>query len=131
MEAVRKARHSRQIDAHIEKGASCVSMCVPIFLLGANRTAHPDAYFMFHEASLAPKADARRSMQKSVALDPAYRKQIETIVTDQMYATDIGGQRVNSVWLREMRAKIVGTDIWLTAQQLVGTKSGVIDALYK
>ena len=138
MAAIREAERKRRIDTHLERGSTCASMCVPIFLLGANRTAHPDAYFMFHEASLAPNPDygktgkkpmALKNAEKQAAMDPAYRKVIEAAVTDRMYENDIGAQRVNSQWLSMMRAKIIGKDIWVTAQQLVDARSGVIDAL--
>ena len=57
MEAIRKASRVRPIDTLVEKGGVCASMCVPIYLIGATRTADPGAYFMFHEASLrSPKA---------------------------------------------------------------------------
>jgi ATP-dependent protease ClpP protease subunit len=42
----------RAIDALVQKAGVCASMCVPIFLAGAERMADPEAYFMFHQASL-------------------------------------------------------------------------------
>ena len=42
----------RAIDTLVQKAGVCASMCVPIFLAGARRIADPEAYFMFHQASL-------------------------------------------------------------------------------
>ncbi len=128
MSAIRGAAHRRPIDTSVEKGAACASMCVPIYLLGARRTADPGAHFMFHGASFAP-AVGREGGESATAVAPGDRKVIETIVTDSFYANDIGQQRVNAQWLREMRLKIVDREIWVTAQQLVDAGSGVVDAL--
>ncbi|KAH2823330.1 hypothetical protein KXV85_001722, partial [Aspergillus fumigatus] len=43
---------NRPIDTLVEKDGVCASMCVPIFLAGAERMADPDALFMFHQACL-------------------------------------------------------------------------------
>jgi hypothetical protein len=128
MSVIRDAARRRPIDTKVEKGAACASMCVPIYLLGAERTADPAAHFMFHQASFAPSAE-REEGKSAPAVAPAYRKVIEAIVTDGFYKNDIGQQRVNAQWLREMRTKIVDREIWVTAQQLVDAGSGVVDAL--
>jgi len=128
MTAIRDAAQSRPIDTRVENGAVCASMCVPIYLLGAERTADPAAHFMFHEASLDPSAGSEDG-RRTLAVNALARKAIETFVTDVFYESDIGGQRVNARWLREMRARIVGREIWVSAQQLVDEGSGVVDAL--
>jgi ATP-dependent protease ClpP protease subunit len=128
MAAIRDAAHGRPIDTSIEKGGVCASMCVPIYLLGSRRTADPRAHFMFHEASFSPHVGPEGG-ESAPAATPAFRKVIETIVTDGFYETDIGQQRVNAQWLREMRTKIVDREIWVTAQQLIDADSGVVDAL--
>ncbi len=35
MAIIRDAAQLRPIDTHVDNGGSCISMCVPIFLLGA------------------------------------------------------------------------------------------------
>ena len=52
------AIHSRDraIDTFVQKAGVCASMCVPIFLAGAERVADPEALFMFHEPSLTSSA---------------------------------------------------------------------------
>ncbi len=129
MAIIRDAAQLRPIDTHVDNGGSCISMCVPIFLLGERRTAHPDATFMFHEASLSSKSRSKNGASRPAALPPPYRQALETVITDRMFEEDIGSQRVNPLWLKDMRAKIVGKDIWLTAKQLVDADSGVVDEL--
>ena len=127
MAAVRAAAEWHRVDTRVERGAICASMCVPLFLLGSERTADPEARFMFHEVKLvlAKKAEGQ---QLSFA-DARSRKAVETLVTDQFYEADVGGTRVSPSWLRRMRVKIVGHDIWASAGDLVSERSGVVDAL--
>lgn len=128
MEAIRKAAQVRPIDTMIEKGGVCASMCVPIYLIGATRTADPGAHFMFHEASLKLPEGKEVSKIDREAVAPI-RKTIEGLATDDLFLRDIGTQRVDARWLTNMRTKITGRDIWLTGRQLVDEGSGVVDAL--
>ena len=52
----------RAIDTLVQKAGVCASMCVPIFLAGTKRMADPEAYFMFHQASL--NSSAGRTMKR-------------------------------------------------------------------
>jgi ATP-dependent protease ClpP protease subunit len=128
MEAIRKAAQVRPIDTLIEKGGVCASMCVPIYLIGATRTADPGAHFMFHEASLKLPEGKEISKIDRETIAPI-RKTFEGLATDDLFLRDIGTQRVDARWLANMRTKITGRDIWLTGRQLVDEGSGVVDAL--
>ncbi len=128
MAAIREAARGRPIDTLVENGSVCASMCVPIYLLGAERMADPGAHFMFHEVSIDVAAD-RRAGQPRAVVDPRYRKILETLATDAFYENDIGTQRVNARWLMEMRAKIKDKEIWVSGRQLVEEGSGVVDRL--
>ena len=135
----------RAIDTLVQKAGVCGSMCVPIFLAGAERVADPEAFFMFHEASL--NSSGRESVKQSVTENvrennkrqqvPASEeaafsetiKAIETKVTDDFFRNDIGIRGVNRAWLAGMRQKISGRDIWMSGQQLVDEGSGIVDRL--
>ncbi|MBR0926080.1 ATP-dependent Clp protease proteolytic subunit [Bradyrhizobium diazoefficiens] len=124
---------NRAMDTFVQKAGVCASMCVPIFLAGTKRVADPDAYFMFHEASLTGSA---RDMMKRQELGEANRavvaevvKTVETQATDDLFHKDMGIRRVNTAWLAGLRKKIPGRDIWMSAQQLVDEGSGVVDSL--
>lgn len=56
---------------------------------------------------------------------------IETQVTDDMFRNDIGIRGVSKVWLARMREKIPGRDIWMSGQQLVDERSGIVDRLIR
>src|SRR6185369_17225479 len=61
----------RAIDTLVQKAGVCASMCVPIFLAGTKRMADPEAYFMFHQASLNSSANANMKRQKLSASEEA------------------------------------------------------------
>jgi ATP-dependent protease ClpP protease subunit len=125
--AIHNAAREHGIDTVVEQGGVCASMCVPIYLAGAERLAHPAARFMFHMASLNPEAPATAEADKVAAAK--YRKVVETLVTDDLYANDNGTHGVNAAWLARMRAKIDGRDVWVTGQQLVDERSGIVGKL--
>jgi ATP-dependent protease ClpP protease subunit len=125
----------RAIDTLVQKAGVCASMCVPIFLAGARRIADPEAYFMFHEASLnsSVRQDMKRrelSDSEKVLVSQAV-KTIETHVTDELFRSDIGIRGVNMAWLGRMREKISRGDIWMSAQQLADEGSGIVDSLIR
>jgi ATP-dependent protease ClpP protease subunit len=125
----------RAIDTLVQKAGVCASMCVPIFLAGHERMADPEAYFMFHEASLnsSVRQNTKRqelSDSEKVLVSQAV-KTIETHVTDELFRSDIGIRGVNMAWLARMREKISGHDIWMSGQQLVDEGSGIVDGLIR
>ena len=123
----------RAIDTFVQKAGVCASMCVPIFLAGARRVADPDAYFMFHEASLTSSARDNMKRQElgeaNKAVVAEVVKIVETQATDDLFHKDMGIRRVDTAWLARLRKKIPGRDIWMSAQQLVDEGSGVVDSL--
>ena len=103
-------------------------MCVPIYLLGAERLADPAAQFMFHEVSLnVPDGADKEPLQSLLKLID--RKTLVTVATDRFYSDDIGGQRVNAQWLAAMRKEVASREVWVSGQHLVDEGSGVVDAL--
>lgn len=123
----------RAMDTFVQKAGVCASMCVPIFLAGTRRMADPDAYFMFHEASLTSSARDEMKRQElgqaNRALVPEVVKSVETLATNDLFRKDMGIRGVNTVWLAGLRKKIPGRDIWMSAQQLIDEGSGIVDSL--
>lgn len=123
----------RPIDTLVQKVGVCASMCVPIFLAGAERKADPEAYFMFHQVSLDRSAKEnlkRRELSDSErAAVTQVVKTIETAITDDFFHNDFGIRGVNAAWLAMMRRKIADRDVWMSGQQLVDEGSGIVDSL--
>jgi ATP-dependent protease ClpP protease subunit len=125
---IRKASRTRQIDTMVEAGKSCASMCVPIYLVGAERTAHKAARFMFHEVSFNLSKVQDQAVRQQLA-NASVRKKAINHFTNELFDDDMGPRSVDARWLRDMRAKIRGRDIWLTGKQLMEQGSGVVDTL--
>jgi ATP-dependent protease ClpP protease subunit len=125
--AIHNGSQEHLINTLLEQGGVCASMCVPVYLAGAERLAHPGARFMFHMASVNP-ADRATAQGDEVAVSQ-YRKVIETLATDDLHENDIGTHRVNAAWLAQMRTRIDRRDVWVTGQQLVDEGSGIVDKL--
>jgi len=126
--ALRQGAQGRGVETVVAPGGVCASMCVPVFLTGDRRVAAPDAHFMFHAAELDPAATKKAGVELS-RLDNTLRSVIETAVTDDLFAQDLQRPRVSAPWLSRLRQRIAGRKLWLSAQQLVDERSGVIDAL--
>jgi len=121
---------NRAIDTMVQKEGVCASMCVPIFLAGSRRIADPDAYFMFHQASLNASAkDTIKRKELSDTEQALFVKTLETQATNELFRHDIGIRGVNEAWLASMRKKIAGRDVWMSGRQLVDEGSGIVDHL--
>jgi ATP-dependent protease ClpP protease subunit len=128
MKLIHKVSRERAIDTHVAAGHSCASMCVPIYLVGAERTAHASAKFMFHEVRIQLRADADRAVRQILS-QPGVHKMAVNHFTNQLFDDDLGPRSVDAKWLQQMRTKIRGRDVWLTGRQLMEQGSGVVDKL--
>ena len=134
MKVIHKASRTRVVDTLVEAGKMCASMCVPIFLVGGERMANPNAKFMFHQATIRVRPEheqALRDLQRSApGIDVAgLKRSAEQRATDEMWEDDFGPRSVDARWLNGMRDKIRRGDVWLTGKQLMDQRSGVVDRL--
>ena len=125
---IRKASRERAIDTVVEAGKSCASMCVPVYLVGAERFANPSAKFMFHEVSFKLQPDTNAAVRRQLA-NPEVRRMAVNHFTNELFDDDLGPRSVDAAWLKAIRTKIRGRDVWLTGQQLMQQGSGVVDKL--
>jgi Clp protease len=128
MQLIHKVSIERAIDTHVDAGAICASMCVPIYLVGAERSANPRAKFMFHEVRLMLRADTAPAVRDALSR-PGVHKMAVNHFTNQLFGDDIGPRSVDAKWLEQMRRQIKGRDVWLTGRQLMEQGSGVVDKL--
>lgn len=127
IELVRAMQRTRPVTTHV--ASHCGSMCVPIFLVGTQRTAAPKANFMFHEVRFRTSERDRSDPSDGPAKTTDLERRRIALATDQLFQAYMTAPRVDRGWLARMRQSIPGTDVWLTAQELVDQQSGVIDAL--
>ena len=116
----------RQLETHVDAGSICASMCVPIYLMGTRRTAHPRARFMFHEVhvDLTATPAGLGSYINSRAI-----KEIEKSGTDKLFEQHLRKSGVDQKWLDTLRQKITRGDYWATGEELMAARSGIVDAL--
>lgn len=130
IELIRQMQRTHSVDTFVD--SHCGSMCVPIFLTGTRRTAGPKANFMFHEVRFRDRDEIRRKLREIDLATNEARKIEQTriaMATDDLFRAYFEAPRVNRSWLTGMRKSITGTDVWLTAAELMEQRSGVIDAL--
>lgn len=120
IELIRRMQRTHQVDTVVEDRRACASMCVPVFLAGAERTAGRRARFMFHEVSFSD------SLSEKVETVP---KEAIGRATDQFFERYLKAFAVNARWLAEMREAIRGKDVWRTGEQLVQQGAGIVDRL--
>ncbi len=128
MKLIHQVSRERQIDTLVEAGRTCASMCVPLYLVGAERSAHPTSKFMFHEVRFQLRADTDRAVRQQLS-DPSIHKMAVNHFTNEMFDDDFGPRSVDAKWLKQMRTQIRGRDVWLTGRQLMEQGSGVVDKL--
>src|SRR5262249_16811655 len=117
---IKRMQQTRTVDTVVEGRRACASMCVPVYLAGAERTASPNARFMFHEVSF------RDSFSDEVSKVP---KEAIGRATDQFFERYLKGGGVDPRWLAQMREAIRGKDVWRTAEQLVDERAGIVHRL--
>lgn len=132
IQVIQKASRIHYIDTTVGAGQMCASMCIPLYLSGMERTAHPNARFMFHEVILKLKPEAERALRQMAPFAPGLvagaKKEAISLHTDRLFE-DAFESKLNNTWLAAMRRRIKGRDVWLTGRQLVQENSGVVDKL--
>ncbi len=95
-------------------------MCVPIFLQGENRLAHPSSRWLFHE----PRAF-------DIVTDETTHTSVRETeqMTQQFLRRYFTGSEVSRTWVANTREKMRGRDYWRSGQQLVDERSGIIQQL--
>jgi ATP-dependent protease ClpP protease subunit len=117
---MKRMQQTHAVDTRVEGRNVCASMCVAVYVAGRQRTADPRARFMFHEVSYRDSLNEKISDVPGEAIARA---------TDQMFDRYFKTAGLDGVWLDDIRGKIRGRDVWLTAEQLVQERSGVVQRL--
>ncbi len=117
---IEKAKAHMIVDTYVASGDICLSMCVPIYLAGSQRSAGARARFMFHE----PKAF------DTITGEPSQQPRFEqSLASDWFFEAYFGASPMNPEWREALRAKWKGRELWYTARQLVEEDSGIVEAI--
>lgn len=125
---IQAASKLHYISTTVEANKLCASMCVPLYLSGAERFASPSARFMFHEVILKLKPDGERALRQMGGYGAGVMRAAVSYHTDRLFE-DTFESKLDNKWLERMRTRISRGDVWLTAKELMNEKSGVVDKL--
>lgn len=120
IEEIEKMKATHRVDTHVASGAHCLSMCVPIFLMGEHRSAAANAVFMFHEPS------AYDLVTDEKVSKPGFERKM---TSEKFFERYFVRSDMNPAWREKLRANWKGRDLWFTGEELVEQESGVATGL--
>jgi len=121
IEAIDRMKRSHEIETRVGFYASCLSMCVPIYLQGDERVASAYSNWMFHQP---------------IAVDPITGETLEisdaerAIMGAAFFNAYFVNSEMNEFWRKGLEREWVGKDVWRTGQQLVDENSNIVQELY-
>lgn len=117
IEEIERMKRTHRVDTRVKAGATCASMCVPIFLAGEERLASSNSAFMFHEPSSVDYFTDKKANK------PAFEQRMDAERFFERYFTQ---SPVDAAWREKLRQEWTGRDVWKTGEELVAEKSGVV-----
>lgn len=117
IEEIERMKATHRVTTRVGPGATCASMCVPIFLAGEERLASSNSAFMFHEPSSVDYFTDKKANK------PAFEQRMDAERFFERYFTQ---SPVDAAWREKLRQEWTGRDVWKTGEELVAEKSGVV-----
>jgi ATP-dependent protease ClpP protease subunit len=117
---IERMKESHEVETRIARGRICASMCVPLFLRGEVRTAHPSARFMFHEPT------AVDSITQEEVERPEFEQRMDT---DRLFRRYFESAGMDPAFVASLKEKMKSGDVWMTAEELVAANAGVVERL--
>ena len=117
VDLLRKIKRTHHLSTVVERGGTCASACIPIFLQGTVRAAALSSVWMLHQVRTLNLAEATKDTI-------AFR--VDLAATEADFSKYFIPAGVSKRWLRRMRQKIKTGDYWQTGQNLWDSKSGIV-----
>ncbi len=121
IELINKMRVTHQVQTHVGENSYCLSMCVPIYLRGEQRSASRSSRWMFHE----PTAYDYITDEKVEEGETVRREAGERFFKKYFVDSDM-----DPVWRANLQKEWIGKDVWRTGEELVNERSNIILKLY-
>ena len=120
IEIIKQMKKTHKVDTHVGRRQVCLSMCVPVFLLGHNRIAHPSSVWMFHEPRSVDFFTDEDLSEPEFERQRMVRRFVERYFVNSP---------INPGWLKQLLQVWKGKDVWRNGAQLVAEKSNIITRL--
>ncbi|NNE39372.1 MAG: hypothetical protein HKN14_00475 [Marinicaulis sp.] len=117
---IEKMKRTHRVDTRVGERRKCYSMCVPIFLQGEERSAAPNARFMFHEPSAVNQITGEIEKQPQFERDYVSRKFFNRYFTNS---------DMDPAWREGLAREWKGKDIFKAARELVDERSNIVTVL--
>lgn len=121
VELIDQMKRIHLIETTVGEGAVCLSMCVPIYLQGEQRSASRNSQWMFHEPS-----SYNYVTDEKVEEDEEDRR----AAGERFFRKYFVNSEMNPEWRNNLQQEWVGQDVWRTGQQLYDEQSNIILKLY-
>ena len=119
VELLQRIKATHTLDTYVASRDICMSMCVPIFLQGQQRTAAPDARFMFHE----PK---RFYDNGSEAKGFSFERRA---LTQRFFNRYFVNSPMDANWRMRLERDWTGRNIYKSGKQLLDERSNIVTDL--
>lgn len=117
IEEIERMKATHRVDTRVAPGATCASMCVPIFLAGQDRIASASSAFMFHEPTSVDFVTEEKVKK------PAFEQRMDAERFFERYFTR---SPMDPDWREKLREDWKGRDVWKSGAELVAEGSGVV-----
>ncbi len=122
IEEIERIKRTHDVDTFVGDKSVCLSMCVPIYLQGADRSAAPSALFMFHEPS------AHDLVTDEKVDKPGFEARMTSARFFERY---FGRSEMDAGWRDALRENWRGKELWFTAEELVDQRANVVEELVR
>lgn len=119
VELLQRIKRTHALDTYVASREICMSMCVPIFLLGTKRIAAPDAGFMFHE----PK---RFYDDGSEAKGFSFEREA---LTQRFFTRYFINSPMDANWRVQLEKDWIAKEIFRSGKQLFDERSNIVTDL--
>ncbi len=121
IELIERMKRTKKVETTVGTQAQCLSMCVPIYLRGEERSAANNSIWMFHEPTaydyITGEASDENQADRRAAGERFFNKYF---VNSEM---DIN-------WRNKLQKDWIGKDLWFSGQQLKDQDSNIILKLH-
>lgn len=117
IEFIKQMKKTHLVETTVGDQRHCLSMCVPIYLIGEQRSASRNSIWMFHE----PRSYNYITDEESDEPESERRA-----ASDRFFRNYFINSEMDEKWRQQLAQEWIGKEVWRTGQQLFDEKSNII-----